>query len=270
VIVSVPSSSANIGPGFDTLGIALDVTMDVEVGAHTLPAVDEAHSAMKAFRLGGGTGPLGATTNIAPGRGMGYSGAGKVAGFAAAALQAGRTLDDARDDIFSKAAEAEGHPDNAAPSAYGGLTIASAGRVLRLPIAVELKVVVWVPEAETSTDASRMTLPETVPHSDATFNVGRVAMLVGALAVGDLDAISAACDDRLHQPYRLKAVPETANAIDVALNAGAIAAWLSGSGPTMACLVRPEDAEYVRSSLPAERADSMVLNIAEGARVIGQ
>jgi len=244
--------------------------MDVEVGAHTLPPVDETHSAMKAFRRGGGTGPLGATTQIPPGKGMGYSGAGKVAGFAAAALQAGRTLDDARDDIFALAAKAEGHPDNAAPSAYGGLTIASAGRVLRLPMAVELKVVVWVPEAETSTDASRMTLPETVLHSDATFNVGRVAMLVGALAVGDLDAVTAACDDRLHQPYRLKAVPATADAIEIARDAGAVAAWLSGSGPTMACLVRPEHAENVRVALPADRADSKVLDIAEGARVVGQ
>jgi len=240
------------------------------VGAHTLPAVDETHSAMKAFRKGGGTGPLGATTQIPPGKGMGYSGAGKVAGFAAAALQAGRTLDETRDDIFAAAAAAEGHPDNAAPSTYGGITIASAGRVLRLPVAIDLKVVVWIPEAETSTDASRMTLPETVPHDDATFNVGRVAMLVGALAVGDLDAVAAACEDRLHQPYRLKAVPGTAEAIEVAREAGAVAAWLSGSGPAMACLVRPQDAEHVRSALPADQADSTVLDIAEGARVVEQ
>ena len=268
VIISAPSSTANIGPGFDALGIALSVTMDVEIGAETLSSVDETHSAMKAFRAGGGVGPLGAVTKIPPGKGMGYSGAGKVAGFAAAAVQAGRSLDEARDDIFARAAEAEGHPDNAAPSAYGGLTITAAGRVLCLPIPLELQVLVWVPDRETSTDASRGTLPTTVTHEDAAFNVGMAAMLVGAFATGDLDAISAACHDRLHQPYRLLDVPETAAAIDTVLAAGAVAAWLSGSGPTMACLVEPHNAHRIAESLPTVDAHTKVLDIAPGLQMV--
>ncbi len=268
MIISVPCSTANLGPGFDTLGMALSVTMDVEVGAETLPAADETHSAMKAFRLGGGTGPLGVSTKIPPGKGLGYSGAGKVAGFAAAAIQAGSDLDDARDYIFGQAAEAEGHPDNAAPSAYGGLTVACAGRVLRVPVAGQLRVVVWIPDTETSTDASRATLPAMVSHADATFNVSRTAMLVGGLATGDLDAVAVACDDRLHQPYRLEAVPETAQALHLARHAGAIAAWLSGSGPTMACLVRPDDVDAVVRDLPTTSAHVKVLEIADGARVV--
>ena len=141
VIISVPSSSANLGPGFDTLGIALSVTMDVEIGAQTLSALDENHPATRAFRLGGGTGDLGGTMKIPPGKGMGFSGASRVAGFAAAAVQSGQTLDDSRDDVFRLAAEAEGHPDNAAPSTYGGITITSGGRVLQLPVLADLSVV---------------------------------------------------------------------------------------------------------------------------------
>ena len=93
-------------------------------------------------------------------------------------------------------------------------------------------------------------------------------MLVGGLATGDLDAIAAACDDRLHQPYRLGAVPDTAAAIDTAREAGAVASWLSGSGPTMACLVRPDDVDAVTSALPTETAHIKVLDIAPGARCL--
>jgi len=268
VIISVPSSTANIGPGFDTLGIALSVTMDVEIGAATLPEADERHSAMKAFRHAGGTGPLGASTKIPPGKGMGYSGAGKVAGYAAALVQAGRDLDEARDHVFALAAEAEGHPDNAAPSTYGGVTITAAGRVLQLPTPADLRVVVWVPDKETSTDASRGTLPKTISHADATYNVGMVAMLVGALATGDLEALAASCDDRLHQPFRLLDAPDTAAAINTAREAGAVAAWLSGSGPCMACLVEPAKADAVAAALPTVGGHTKVLNIAPGARVI--
>lgn len=268
VIISVPSSSANVGPGFDALGIALSVTMDVEIGALTLPLLDETHSAVRAFRLGGGTGPLGGTTKIPPGKGMGFSGAGRVAGFAAAAVQSGRTLRDARDDVFALAAEAEGHPDNAAPSTYGGITITAGGCVVQVPVAVDLSIVVWVPDNETPTRASRGSLPTSVSHSDAAFNVGRVALLVGALTTGDVEALAIACDDRLHQPYRLQGVPETAAAIETALNAGALAAWLSGSGPTMACMTRPDEAEAVAAALPTDGAHVQILTIAPGVALI--
>ena len=268
MIISAPCSTANIGPGFDTLGIALSITMDVEIGAATLPEADEWHSAVKAFRRAGGTGPLGASTKIPPGKGMGYSGAGKVAGYAAALIQAGRNLDEARDEVFALAAEAEGHPDNAAPSTYGGLTITAAGRVLLLPIPADLRVVVWVPDRETSTKASRGTLPKTISHADATYNIGMVAMLVGALATGDLEALASSCDDRLHQPFRLEAVPETAEAMVTAREAGALAAWLSGSGPCMACLVEPAKADQVATALPTVGGHTKILDIAPGAHIL--
>lgn len=259
--ITVPASSANLGPGFDALGLALDLPMELELGAHTLPAADETHPAVRAFRAGGGEGPLGIKTSIPPGRGLGFSGTAKVGGFALAVVQAGGDIDTDRDRIFALAAEREGHPDNAAPSAYGGLTVASAGRVVRVPVAEGLRVVVWIPEKETSTKASRGTLPETVPHADAVFNVGRVALLLASLTSGDFDSLAGATADRLHQPYRLPLVPETAAAIEIAHEAGALAAWLSGSGPTMAALVREADAPAVAAALPTTGAHVKILAI---------
>lgn len=255
--VRVPASSANLGAGFDVLGMALTLYADIGCGGAPEDArdVDEHHPATVAFRRSGGEGPLWVRSPIPMGRGLGYSGAVRVGGAVAALVQ--RDGEHALDDDASKCAvlaltsELEGHADNVAASLYGGIVVA-AERVARLPMVLEPAIVVWVPGATTtSTDRSRGDLPPTVTRGDAVFNLSRVAMFVAACAGGDVELLRSATEDRLHQPHRLAQVPESAAALEAALDAGAWAAWLSGSGPTVATMCDPDAADAVAAALPA-------------------
>ncbi len=256
-IVRVPASSANLGAGFDVLGMALGLHAEAGVGdppggAATL---DARHPADIAFRRAGGTGPLWMRSPIPIGRGLGFSGAARVGGAAAAAVQRAEpsTLDDpaTRAEILALTSELERHADNVAASIYGGVVVATARGVVQVPLAFNPMVVVWVPDtATTSTDHSRGRLPDTVSRADAVFNVGRAAMFVAACANGDVAALGAATEDRLHQEVRLELVPDSAAALDAALAAGAWASWLSGSGPTIAALCDPGRAEEIAATLP--------------------
>jgi homoserine kinase len=158
---------------------------------------------------------------------------------------------EARLDAFRVATELEGHPDNAAASALGGLTVAVGGRAIRVPIAMQADVVVWVPGNTTSTKESRTKLAPTVSLDDAVFNISRSSLFVAAMATGDFGALAEAAQDRLHQNVRLAIVPETKRAMRAAVEAGAYASWLSGSGPTMACMVDPLRVSDVLSALPS-------------------
>jgi homoserine kinase len=130
-----------------------------------------------------------------------------------------------------------------------------------------LKIVVCVPERETATSSARRLLPEQVSFADATFNVARTALLVAALAAGETGALRAATEDRLHQDRRLARSRDTRVAIDCALNAGAVAAWLSGSGPSAAAFVEPWCADDVARALPSG-GRALVLDIAEQGAVV--
>ena len=255
--VRVPASSANLGPGFDVLGMAL--TLHAEIGIGTPPdgarLAEPTHPAAVAFRRAGGEGDVWVRSPIPIGRGLGFSGAVRVGGAAAAVVQQAGT--DALDDpesltrVTAVASALEGHADNVAPSVYGGLVVCADDHVQRVPLAFVPAIVVWVPDGTTtSTDRSRAALPPQVSRADAVFNLGRVATLVAACAAGDVDALRVATEDRVHQPIRLAAVPETAHALDVALELGAWAAWLSGSGPTMAAMCDPAAAERIAAALP--------------------
>ena len=256
--IRVPGSSANLGAGFDVLGMALDV--HVHVGCGDPPddghPADEHHPATVAFRRAGGTGPVWTRTAIPMGRGLGYSGAVRVGGAAAAVVQQhGAAALDARrhrGTVLATAAALEGHADNAGASLEGGITVAAGDTITRVPLAFDPVVVVWIPDAATtSTDRSRAALSATVPREDAVFNLGRVATFVAACALGDTDRLRMATADRLHQPVRLAAVPASAAALDGALSGGAGAAWLSGSGPTVAMVCDPGVAERLAAGLPA-------------------
>jgi homoserine kinase len=131
-----------------------------------------------------------------------------------------------------------------------------------VPLGVDGSIVVWVPDRETQTRASRRVLPEQVSFDDAIFNVGRTALLVAALASGDTDALKVASEDRLHQDTRLARVPETRTALSNAMRAGAWAAWLSGSGPSAAALVERSRADTVVAALPTS-GQAMVVEIDE-------
>ncbi len=246
-IVRVPASSANLGPAFDAVAIALDRHLEVtDRGA----AAPETHPAVRAFRQSGGEGPLSVRASFPGGRGLGYSGAARVAGLLAAVVQRGNDPQRARRNVLRDASELEGHADNAAASVYGGIVAVAAGHVVRIPLARVPAVVVWIPDRETPTVSARRLLPEHVPFDDAVFNVAHTALLVAALAAGDAGALRAATEDRLHQDRRLTRVPDSRAAMDAALGAGAWGAWLSGSGPSVAAFADAADADRVARALP--------------------
>jgi homoserine kinase len=246
--VTVPSSPANLGSGFDVLGMALTLPFELALGpTDGFHRAEPTHPAALAFARLGGAGPLWWRSPIPPGRGLGFSGAARVAGLLAAQAQHDRHDPD---EVLGHAAVLEGHPDNVAASLFGGVVAAAGGRHVRVPLALVPAVVVWVPSFETRTDQSRTRLPATVPFADAVFNVGRAALLVAALAAGDAATLRAATEDRLHQDQRLAATPASRAALHAALDAGAWAAWLSGSGPTVASLCEPGDAVRVAAALP--------------------
>jgi homoserine kinase len=262
VIVRVPASSANLGPGFDTLGLALglylelgfEASPDQPSGTTDQPA-DEGHPGVRAFRQLGGTGPVWIRSRIPIGRGLGFSGSARVAGLVAALAQErgpGFAPLDEAEQILHVATALEGHADNIAPSIFGGVVASAGGHAVRVPLPFEPAVVVWVPPSTTSTDQSRAALCASVPFVDAVFNVGRTALLVASLAAGNIHALRTATEDRLHQDQRFEHAPASRRALEVALAAGAWCGWLSGSGPTIATMCAPDDARDLAGALPAE------------------
>lgn len=258
MIVSAPASSANLGPGFDALALAVDlpfrcaVATDAPDGDHV---AEPTHPMCVAFRAAGGDPTLALRWHspIPPGRGLGFSGAARVAGAYLAALLAGAEHDAARRQALAVAVELEGHAENAAASAVGGFVVASAGRVVRLDLPDDVQVVVWSPASTTSTDASRRSLPTRVSLDDAAFSVGRAALWVAAVATGDLASLRDACEDRLHQDLRFEGRPDSAAVrAELVQRSDVLASWLSGSGPSVAALVPRDVAELVAAGLPGD------------------
>lgn len=275
MIVRVPGSSANLGPGFDALGLA--VSLEVEMGVVDGTAPDGAviisaeHPGTVAFRRAGGVGQLWERSSLPVGRGLGFSGAVRVGGALLAESQRYGNDPDAvaerRPAVLALTAELEGHADNVAASLYGGVVATAAGRVVQLPLAVDPAIVVWIPSFITKTDESRRALPSMVPFADVVFNIGRVSLLLAALAAGDVSALRDATADRLHQDRRLEAAAPSRVAIDAAIEAGAWCSWLSGSGPTVAAMCSVHEAERVAAELPAD-GETRVLRIDHaGARL---
>ncbi len=246
--IRVPASSANLGPGFDVLGMAVDRYLEIDFAEEGVGSED--HLVMKVFRQFGGTGGLDIRCAIPPARGMGFSGACRVGGLVAAAVQKGTSLEECRRWLFLEATELEGHPDNVAPSVFGGVTVAVGDRVEKIPIGLQANVVLWVPDTLSGTKESRGKLPKEVSMEDAVFNMGHTALLIAALTNGDTDLLGDAAQDRLHQEIRLESLPETAAAIEAMRSNGAWCAWLSGSGPTAAALCEPSHAQRLAESLP--------------------
>lgn len=274
MIARVPASSANLGPGFDTLGMALSLYAEVGLGDPAddgARAADAHHPAMVAFRRLGGEGPLWVRSPIPMGRGMGFSGAVRVGGLVAAHAQRHGTdpelLDAARTELLGHATELEGHGDNVAASLFGGVVATAGGRAVRIRLSLDPAMVMWVPSFVTSTDQSRAALPAQVPLADVVFNIGRTALLVAALAAGDIDVLRTATEDRLHQDRRLAVAEPSRVALQAALDAGAWAAWLSGSGPTVAVMCAVDEAEAIAEALPAD-GHTKILRIDHGGATI--
>ena len=263
--VSVPASSANLGAGFDVLGMALTIPAELGIVDGDVPDKAEiargAHPAATAFSSAGGRGQVWVRTSIPSGRGLGFSGAVRVGAIALALQQSSSddVLVTRRHEIFERAAVLEGHGDNVAASTYGGVVVVADGSVGRVPVAVDPAMVVWVPSFKTNTSESRSTLSSSVSRVDAVFNIGRSSLFVAALASGDVGLLREATRDRLHQDARLATATASRDALDAALSTPAWAAWLSGSGPTVAVMCDRADAERVSAAWPNGR--SMIVSI---------
>ena len=295
VTVRVPATSANLGPGFDTLGLALalydelhvtatpsGVTVDVHgVGAGEVPT-DETNLVVRSIRHAfdhyGIAMPgvaLEAHNVIPHGRGLGSSGAAIVSGIMAAKGLLEGVVDIDAEAVLTLATELEGHPDNVAPAIFGGLTIAwttpDGPKAKKLIVHRGVSPVVCVPAATMSTALARSLQPESVPHADAVFNVSRSALLIASL-IQSPELLLEATEDRLHQDYRASAMPET-NALIQILRANGLAAVVSGAGPSILVLASDPAQRLVAADLVATHAtapwESLMLAVDfKGATVV--
>ncbi|MFQ5846700.1 MAG: homoserine kinase [Candidatus Methylomirabilales bacterium] len=294
VRVRVPASTANLGSGFDVLGLALALynTIEMEAIGHGVELTVEGEGAERLVRHGEqslvvraaraafahlGVAPPGLKIHLKNAiplkRGLGSSGTACLGGILGAAGLGGHSL--SPQEVLRLALPLEGHPDNITPSLVGGLTATCVSgaeiRYVKIPIPEAIRVVAVIPEMELSTAQARAALPQQVPLADAVHNVGRAAILVGAMVAGDLRLLDEATRDRLHQPHRATLLPGMEDVLAAARGAGALAAFLSGAGSTVVALVDRE-AEAVGREMAAAweksgmRAEVKVLTVArEGA-----
>ncbi|HSG50133.1 MAG TPA: homoserine kinase [Longimicrobiales bacterium] len=283
--VRVSASTSNLGPGFDVLGLALDLFLEARFhpgpepfvlrrrgtleSLRTLPeedllvhamvealsgnslAVDDMRGLMRTH-LPRGT--LEVTSRIPVGCGLGSSAAAGVAGRILGLLLAGHPVD--RHELLSRVTAREGHPDNAAPAVFGGLVagaVSAAGevRAVPLPLSPRLAWVFAAPGVPLATRESREALPETVPHRTAVRNAGRLALLLPALAAGDGPVLAEAMTDELHVPYRMPLIPGARDAAEAGRRAGAWAVTLSGAGSGLVAVTPPERARAVGEAMAA-------------------
>jgi homoserine kinase len=256
--ILVPATTANLGPGFDCLGMALSLYNEIEVlvlaappdsndiveiegeGASELPRDDRnmiVYGMHRVFARAGLTPPpfrLKTINHIPMMSGLGSSSAAIVSGIVAGNELIGNVF--SRDDLLTLATEMEGHPDNVGPALLGGLIVAVATESLPIMAQVEvppLQVVIVTPDLQVSTDEARRMLPSMLSRHDAIYNIGRAALVVQALSKGDFDLLGRAMDDRLHQPYRKHLIKGYDDVVSAAREAGASAVAISGSGPTL-------------------------------------
>lgn len=258
VHVRVPATSANLGPGFDALGLALALynevvaepadRVSVEVRGEGARGLDRdganivARGVALAHEAAGRPFPgcaLVCVNRIPLARGLGSSAAAWVGGLVAGNALLGAPLD--AQALLGLAARAEGHPDNVAAALLGGLTVscstADGTRAIALPVPAGISWVALIPDTTSSTREARAVLPATVPRLDAVFNVQRVALLLAALQARRPEVLEAALDDRLHQPYRLALFPWMPAVVRAAREAGALGCVLSGAGPSLLAVV---------------------------------
>lgn len=290
VTVTVPASTANLGPGFDTLGMALGLYDTIRVrttsgglvlrvtgeGESSVP-LDSSHLVYKALEGGlraAGIGVRGVEieceNSIPHSRGLGSSASAAVGGLVAANALADHALDD--DRLVQLSSEFEGHPDNASAAVLGGAVVAWTEtepghspryRAVRVPTSPNLRTTVFVPEFSSSTAETRGLLPAQVPHGDAAFNASRAALLTVALSRPEF--LLAATEDRLHQGYRAPALEQTTE-LTALLRGQGFAAAVSGAGPTTLCLHTGDLTDALRLDAESRGWKLLDLPVAEGAR----
>jgi homoserine kinase len=261
-LVRVPASSANLGPGYDVLAAALSLQLELEVaetGSFSIDAGDLAVAedrgnlcvrAFESLRPADGL-SFKIRSEIPLARGLGSSAAAIVAGLAAADHLYELAL--GREELFERAAELEGHPDNVAAAIYGGFVVCASedGR----PVAARfdppegLEAIGVIPAEEVSTEAARAAIPERVPHVDAVANVAAATTLLLGLQLSDLNLVSRGLHDRLHQPHRASLYPRSIELIEAAGEIGALGATISGAGPTVLVWTTWQDTGKVKEEL---------------------
>ena len=249
ITVRVPASTSNLGPGFDCLGVALRIYNDVTVARdesrqHLHPRIisDPADQFFKQSRRRAFPFSYSVTENIPRSRGLGSSATIRLGVLLALNRLSGNALD--RFTIFRLCAELEGHPDNAAPETFGGFTIVSGSRgqpnahpaVQRFAVSPQLHFVLFVPDLQIRTSRARNVLPSKISHIAAVENCANASALTAALVSHDYQKLHGAFADHLHQPFRAKLIPFLPCVIAAAEKAGALGAFLSGSGSTIAAV----------------------------------
>lgn len=277
--VRVPATSANLGPGFDVLGLALDLhnLFVVETSGHTRVAIeghaeglplDESNLFYRAFRhlfeLAGEVAPplsVRMALNIPPGKGLGSSATAVIGGLAAANEFLGRRFEQAK--LLSQAIKLEhgGHADNVAPALLGGLVVnvIEAGNVIsvKLPFPTDLKAVVFTPDFPMDTVRGRSLMPGKYSVEDTVYNSSRVALFLSAISQGRYDLLRVAMQDRMHQPYRSHIFPLLPALIEAALDAGAHGACLSGGGSSVLAFATEHQEEVAQALVDTARSSGM-------------
>lgn len=260
VTISVPATTANIGPGFDCFGCALNMraTFTFETAEKTAVTgcppqyANENNLVQRALRfaaqrMGLALPPVKLTiaSPIPPARGLGSSAALIVAGVAAAGVFSGRTL--SKETMLDMATAIEGHPDNVSPAIFGGLRLSfmEGDSVVSVPAPVHpsLKFLALVPGFSLPTAKARAALPAQINRADAVHNIGRAAVLIKALEMGDMGLIALALRDRIHQPYRFPLIPNADDVRKAASALGCDAFFISGAGPTLMCVYQDDGFE---------------------------
>jgi homoserine kinase len=267
VIVRAPATSANLGPGFDCAGVALDLWNEVEIGAGEGVVVegegagelpeDETNLAVRAYALLADPAGRGFrfTNRIPLESGLGSSAAAIALGLRAAAPVA------SAEELLALGLTLEPHADNLAAALAGGVVLTWEGRIARIADTLPLEPVAVIPSGRVSTETARDALPAGIPHGDAAFTLARAALLGAGAASQDADLFAAALDDRVHEPYRDSALVRE---LRESLPAGARGATLSGSGPT--AIVWAEDAGACAADLAPRYPEHRVLPLAVSPR----
>lgn len=273
-VARAPATSANLGPGFDCLGLALDLWNEVsvrparetsvEAEGFEAPPLEQNLVLRAAERLAHESGrslppmALAMRNRVPLSRGLGSSASAIALGLLIGNQVLG--MPPGEPDLLALAVRVEGHPDNVVPSMLGGVRVSAVdeeGRVVQspVPVNVPLAAALFVPDVRLSTAVARAALPPTLPYKDALFNVSRASLLVAALGCGSPELLREAMRDRLHQPYRAPLFPAGMKLMKAALRAGAYGACISGAGPTVLALCGSiADAAAVAAAMAADAA----------------
>jgi homoserine kinase len=282
VTVQVPASTTNLGPGFDCLGVALQIWNRTQVSrvkgssSSTSPRPKMVDEAAQAFFSNSPISPFGFDWNlqgdVPPARGLGSS----------VTLRLGVLLGLNRlaDDIYSipeikqLCDQLEGHPDNTAAALHGGFTVVNARRnvVQRFDVSSDLRFVLFIPDFEVATSEARKVLPLTYSRTDIVENLANVALIAAAFASQDYHALHDAFNDRLHEPYREPLVPMLRDLVRAGQKAGALGGFLSGSGSTVACLTTQDPQPVVDAMQAAAGKAKGTISVVQadnfGARIL--